>query len=170
MSVQEEKLRAIADAIREKEGSSALISANDFSSRIRALEAGSLPDGIRTITLKADPPEGGTVAGGGMASEGMTVTVNAVSNKAGNYDFDGWKEGDTVVSKAPEFTFPVSGNRNLLAVFQYHSYMAGVDWWGTTLPSSASWRSVTYGDGKFVAVAGSNSNVAAYSSTKGPPA
>lgn len=37
MSVQENKLKAIADAIREKEGSSALIPAMEFPERIRGL-------------------------------------------------------------------------------------------------------------------------------------
>jgi hypothetical protein len=38
----------------------------------------------------------------------------------------------------------------------------GINWAETTLPSSASWYSVTYGNGKFVAVV-YNSNKAAYS-------
>ena len=162
MSVQEERLKAIADAIRQKEGSSDSIPANDFPARILALETGGLPDGTCTITLKSDPPEGGAVAGGGVASEGMIITVNAAPNEAGNYDFDSWKEGDAVVSQLPEFTFPVSGNRDLLAVFQYCIYVAGVDWWRATLPASAAWYGTAYGNGKFVAVA-YGSDTAAYS-------
>lgn len=41
MSIQEEKLQAIADAIREKDGTTELIPANDFPDRIRAIEIGS---------------------------------------------------------------------------------------------------------------------------------
>lgn len=40
MSIQQEKLSAIADAIREKEGSTEPIVANDFPSRIRAIQTG----------------------------------------------------------------------------------------------------------------------------------
>ena len=38
----------------------------------------------------------------------------------------------------------------------------GITWTASTMPSSASWESVTYGNGKFVAVA-NDSNAAAYS-------
>lgn len=41
MSTQEDKLKAIADAIREKEGSTGPIPANDFAERIRSLKGGS---------------------------------------------------------------------------------------------------------------------------------
>lgn len=41
MSTQETKLKAIADAIREKDGTAAPIPANDFAERIRAIETGS---------------------------------------------------------------------------------------------------------------------------------
>lgn len=40
MSIQQEKLAAIADAIREKEGSTDPIVANDFPARIRAIQTG----------------------------------------------------------------------------------------------------------------------------------
>lgn len=40
MSIQQEKLAAIADAIREKEGSTEPIVANDFPARIRAIQTG----------------------------------------------------------------------------------------------------------------------------------
>ena len=39
----------------------------------------------------------------------------------------------------------------------------GINWTASTLPSSASWRAVTYGDSKFVAVASGYSDKAAYS-------
>lgn len=40
MSYQETKLQAIADAIREKDGTTAPIPANDFPARIRAIPTG----------------------------------------------------------------------------------------------------------------------------------
>ena len=40
MSVQEEKLKAIADAIREKKGTTAPIKASDFASEILSIESG----------------------------------------------------------------------------------------------------------------------------------
>ena len=41
--------------------------------------------------------------------------------------------------------------------------VAKPSWVQTTLPASANWSSVCYGDGKFVAVAYDNSTIAAYS-------
>lgn len=46
MSIQEEKLTAIADAIREKDGTSDPIPANDFPARIRAIPTGTDPEGL----------------------------------------------------------------------------------------------------------------------------
>ena len=163
MSIQESKLREIADAIREKDGTKEPIAANDFPARIRAIEAGggSLPDNVRTITLSAEPPEGGTVSGGGVASDAMMVTVSAEANGDSNYVFDGWKENGAIVGNDPLYTFLVSADHSLVAVFTETKYIAGVDWWETELPASANWFSITYGNGKFVAVA--SSNRAAYS-------
>lgn len=89
---------------------------------VLAIEAGgSLPDNMRTITLAADPPEGGTVSGGGAASDGMTLTINAEPNAEGNYLFDCWKENGAVVSEEPLYTFPVNADRNLIAAFSVKS-------------------------------------------------
>lgn len=53
MSTQQERLAEIADAIREKEGSTAPIPANEFAERIRALTIGAppteLPDGYTQL-------------------------------------------------------------------------------------------------------------------------
>ncbi len=117
MSTQETKLKAIADAIREKDGTTEPISANDFPDRIRAIETGGkLPEGVRTITLTADPPEGGTVSGGGYASDGMTVTVKAKA-ESGYYPA-GWQENEQTVSENAEYTFSISSDHELLAVFE----------------------------------------------------
>lgn len=115
MSVQEEKLRAIADAIREKEGSSALISANDFSARIRALEAGSLPENVRVIFVEANVSSYGTVSGGGLASDGTRATVSAEAKNG--YKFDRWTENGVSVSTEADYTFTVVKDRNLTAEF-----------------------------------------------------
>ena len=40
---------------------------------------------------------------------------------------------------------------------------AGVIFFPSTMPVSANWRDVTYGDGKFVAVTGNSTDIAAYS-------
>ncbi len=72
--------------------------------------------GLHTIALAASPPEGGSVTGGGVAAEGMTVTVSA--EPADQYhQFAQWQEGGEVVGMEAAYSFPVSGDRALTAVF-----------------------------------------------------
>lgn len=160
MSVQETKLKAIADAIREKEGTTAPIRANDFPSRILALETGGVPEGVYTITLSSSDESLGTVSGGGVASEGMTVVAKAAP--VGGSKFKTWQESGEDVSSSAEYAFEVMRDRVLEALFEEFS----LEWTPSTLPISTSlvkWPSVTYGNGKFVAVAGSRYDKAAYS-------
>ena len=162
MSVQETRLREIADAIRAKEGSTEPIPANTFASRILALEMSRLPEGTHTINLQASNPEGGTVVGGGVASDGMTVTAKA--EVADRYIYTEWQENKETVSVDLQYTFPVRRSRNLVAVFSMPQYESGKDWWEVAIPSPATgaWNNIAYGGGKFVAVA-SKSKDAAYS-------
>ena len=95
-----------------------------------------------------------------MASDGMTVTVNAEA--ADGYEFKRWQEDGETVSADIQYTFPVHGSRNLIAGFSMPQYEAGIDWWTASLPSPALWYGITYGGGKFVAVGG-NKITAAYS-------
>lgn len=153
MSTQETKFKAIADAIRAKDGTAEPICASDFAQRIRAIPASSLPDDVRTVTLIADPPEGGTVSGGGYASDGMTCHAKATANKEERYVFKGWKENGETVCETLDYTFPVADSRELTAAFLQQTYVSGVDWWENYgMPLSASWWRVAYGNGKFVAV------------------
>lgn len=156
MSVQEENLAAIADAIREKEGSAEPIPAGEFAERILALPSSSLPEGVRIINVTSSDPEMGTVSGGGVASDGMMVTVTA-RGVNGNL-FEEWQENQNAVSKEKEYTFPVTKDRELQALFVDYQ----MDWVETTMPGTWEyWKSVAYGNGKFVAI--SKSQKAAYS-------
>lgn len=103
----------IAAAIREKDESTEKIPADTFPERIRAIS--SIPDGVRTINVTADPPEGGTVSGSGMASDGMTVTVHA--NPASEYLFDGWNVDNSVISTEKMYSFPVEKDTSLTGTF-----------------------------------------------------
>lgn len=150
----------IANAIREKDGTTEAIEANTFPARIQEIETG------YKIDLSVDPPGSGTVSGGGRASAGMKVTVSATDDLENGYEFTGWKENNRIVGTAKEYSFSVAKNRSLMAK------MRAYDFWfrSATLPSSECWSSVTYGNGKFVAVAGNNSNKAAYSTERGQTA
>lgn len=125
----------------------------------------SIPDGVRTITLTADPPEGGAVSGGGYASDGMKLTINAKKNS--DYLFLGWKEGDATASEDPEYTFDVTKNRTLVADFWLPDYVLGKDWFSIPIPSftgasTIRWRGIAYGKGLYVAL--SMEGITAYSS------
>lgn len=161
MSVSEGKAQ-IASAITDKGvQTSADASFDTMQANILAIPAGGLPEDVCTIDVQASDPAGGTVSGGGVASAGMTVTVSADANST--HFFDGWKENGTTVSGEKVYTFPVSVNRALVADFAVPTYISGIDWFGTTLPSSGRWYDVAYGNGKFVTIM-YDSNKAAYSS------
>ena len=145
MSVQETKLKAIADAIREKEGTTAPIRANDFPSRILALETGGVPEGVYTITLSSSDESLGTVSGGGVASEGMTVVAKAAP--VGGNKFKTWQESGEDVSSSAEYAFEITRDRVLEALFGPPS----LEWFQSTLPALWNWQGVTFGDGKLVA-------------------
>lgn len=69
-----------------------------------------------TVTVSANPAEGGTVSGGGEATEGTEVTVTATP--ASGYHFVRWTENDTTVSTDTSYTFNLEANRTLIAVFE----------------------------------------------------
>ena len=70
-----------------------------------------------TITVSANPSNGGTVSGGGTYNQGASCTVHAQA--ATNYQFTNWTEGGTVVSTQANYTFTVNSNRTLVANFTY---------------------------------------------------
>ena len=69
-----------------------------------------------TISVSADPAEGGTVSGGGTYNENASVTVTATAND--NYTFVKWTEDGEQVSTDASYTFTAVGNRTLVAVFE----------------------------------------------------
>ena len=66
-----------------------------------------------TVSVSANPSNGGTVTGGGTYEMGQTCTVRATANSG--YVFANWTENGTVVSEQANYTFPVAGNRTLKA-------------------------------------------------------
>ncbi len=69
-----------------------------------------------TVSVSANPEEGGIVEGGGTFNQGVSCTVTATANEG--YDFINWTEGSTVVSTDAEYTFNVTANRTLVANFE----------------------------------------------------
>ncbi len=73
-----------------------------------------------TITVAANPSNGGTVTGGGTYNNGQSCTVTATPNTG--YTFVNWTENGTQVSTSASYTFTVSGNRSLVANFTENTY------------------------------------------------
>ncbi len=73
-----------------------------------------------TISVSANPSNGGTVAGGGTYQEGQSCTVSATANAG--YDFLNWTENGNTVSTNASYTFTVNGNRNLVANFELQTF------------------------------------------------
>ena len=85
----------------------------NYNNYIVSLE---LPVVNHTITVSANPAEGGVVTGGGEFEETDEITVKAVANE--NYVFVNWTENDVEVSTEAEYTFEVLADRALVANFQ----------------------------------------------------
>lgn len=72
-----------------------------------------------TISLAIDPDGSGTVTGAGTYPAGETITVIAAPGDG--YAFVGWQENGEVVSEDVAYSFSVTGDRTLTAVFAANS-------------------------------------------------
>ena len=72
-----------------------------------------------TISVCANPTNGGTVTGGGSYNYGESCTVTASSSMG--YAFINWTENDTEVSATSSYTFVVTGDRVLVAQFYFNA-------------------------------------------------
>ena len=77
-----------------------------------------------TVSVSANPTEGGTVTGGGTYEQGQQCTVTATANEG--YTFANWTENGNEVSANANYTFIVNGDRTLVANFTIESYTIGV--------------------------------------------
>ena len=73
------------------------------------------PGASCSITVSANPTNGGTVSGGGTYQQGQSCTVSATAETG--YTFTSWTENGSVVSTNANYTFTVNSNRTLVAHF-----------------------------------------------------
>ena len=73
-----------------------------------------------TISVSANPSNGGTVTGDGIYQQGQPCTIHATANAG--YIFTNWTENGNVVSNDASFTFTVTGDHNFVANFDIQSY------------------------------------------------
>ena len=82
-----------------------------------------------TITATANPSNAGSITGTGSYAAGSTCTLHATPNSG--YVFMNWIENGVAVSTNANYSFTVTGNRNLVAVFDvstyYYTISASVD-------------------------------------------
>lgn len=69
-----------------------------------------------TVDVHASPSGGGTVMGSNTYQSGESVTVTATA--ASGYEFKGWTENGSQVSTSASYTFNITSNRILTAVFE----------------------------------------------------
>lgn len=114
-----------------------------------------------TVTLSVDPGGSGSVSGGGSYDEGASVTVRATAEDG--YDFYGWRMNGSYVSYSSSYTFTISSNTSLTAVFE-ESYVepeSDLEWSYVDTPFKVA--EVAFGNGKFVAIPSSAGNQVLYS-------
>lgn len=78
-----------------------------------------------TVSVTANPAEGGTVSGGGTYNHGEQANLTATPKEG--YTFTGWTEKDEEVSTNATYTFTVTGNHNLFANFAPKTYIVTLD-------------------------------------------
>ncbi|MCS7055399.1 MAG: alpha amylase C-terminal domain-containing protein, partial [Thermoflexales bacterium] len=83
------------------------------------------------VSLNAVPAAGGSVSGSGTYTYGQMAVVTATPGLG--YFFVRWEDATGTVATTPVYTFPVTANRVLTAVFAYHlAGIADLDNAGTT--------------------------------------
>lgn len=112
------------------------------------------------ISLGKNIDDGGSVSGGGTATEGMIVTVKANPDKENDYIFDGWNEGDSLVSGDADYTFIIDKSRELIAKFT--KLERGGTWGDGSDYEGFSVVDIDYGNGMFVAVGSDGSAYYSY--------
>jgi|GEM_PF-1690835 len=70
-----------------------------------------------TVSVIANPNNGGTVTGGGTYTSGSSATVTANANS--NWTFTNWTENGAVAYNNSSYPFTVTSNRSLVANFAY---------------------------------------------------
>ena len=72
------------------------------------------------ISIKADPAEGGAIAGGGAVRDGGNCTISASPNN--NYVFKGWYEGGNLISSTGQTTINnITSDHTFVAKFERQS-------------------------------------------------
>jgi uncharacterized repeat protein (TIGR02543 family) len=100
-----------------------------------------------TVSLAANPANGGTVSGSGQYQQGQQVSISATPNA--NFEFVGWRDGNFTISTQPTYTFNMPiGNLTLTAVFQQQQ---APETWQLTLSAQPGDAGTLAGTGNYQA-------------------
>ena len=162
MSTQGIHLRAIADAIREKEGTIGLIPARTFADRILALPVGIESPGVTLPAASTQEEQLARIAAAIRAKEGAEGPIPAgefadriaALEAAESLGID-WRETELPSSRS---WYDIAyGNGRFVVVASSAAVAAysddGIHWTETPLPSSLRSPCIAYGNGKFVIIA-----------------
>ena len=94
-----------------------------------------------TISVSANPSNGGSVTGGGTYQQGQSCTVTATPNTG--YTFLRWTENGNQVSTNASYTFTVTGNRTLVAQFAQQQFTI------TAIADPSQWAGGVEGGGTY---------------------
>ena len=108
------------------------------------------------VSVKADPADGGAVAGGGAVRAGDNCSISASPNN--NYVFKGWYEGGNLLSNDRQFVLRnVSGDMDMVAKFERNSCFIRTGVNDSNAGTVTDSGSVAYG-GKFTITAKAKSD------------
>lgn len=116
MEQQNINLQDIANAIREKEGSTESISANSFADRISNLQAIN-PIELYTVTTNTEPEGLNSVTTNIIGSAGIKTNIYAEVEKDG-FEFKQWNENGELLSTNNPYSIIISSNRIITGVYE----------------------------------------------------
>jgi hypothetical protein len=93
----------------------------NFAARNDFMDIGAYSRPAFEISAGVNPPSSGTVDGTGIYD--LNATVELMASPAANFDFVNWTEDGNEVSVSADYSFTVTGNRNLTANFVLQSHM-----------------------------------------------
>ncbi|MBD3749225.1 MAG: DUF3494 domain-containing protein [Sphingobacteriales bacterium] len=94
------------------------------------------------LILSSNPPAGGMTDGEGSYTAGTSVTAIATVNTG--YTFNNWTENGVIVSTSANYTFPLNGNRSLVANFSVKTFTLNVVAVNGTVSKSPSQATYNY--------------------------
>ncbi len=113
------------------------------SCMVSATFAQGTPLPLYNVTVSAEPTVGGSVSGGGSYSDGIPVTVSAISEPG--FSFTNWTEDGVSISISPHYNFTTTTERQLVANFAVDVYTVSttVSVGGSITPTD---RAMGYGE------------------------